>query len=429
MINITQKLVTLAQFLLAENIAIHAYLTDLTWLLFIKIVSLLNLKDEIPQKLNWNTLINKPKSERYQYYQKILSALARHQHPMIAGLYHNSQTNLKNIEQLNYIINILILTDKMSIDALREIYQQVIKKSIQLNEPYLYTIPSSLVDMMTVLTQPQIGEIIYDPCASMAHFVVSVDQYLQVINEDSTDKKPSIVALESDLMQQRFGLMNCILYDIDYLQPLPISRRNDLLSDLPIIEADLVLSTLINPYFQIDMVSALVEYIVKSLKLGGRAAIIIPDAMLSLTGSGQALLNNCIVHTVLRLPHGIFYPHKILAHLIFLQKPINKKKITNDVWFYDLRTNTPIFGKYATFTREFLKSFEAVYGNDPNGKDKRHDEGEKGYWRCFNRQDLMQRNALLDICWLPEATKSYPQNIKHILEATVKDLKELTHIL
>ena len=139
---------------------------------------------------------------------------------------------------------------------------------------------------------------------------------------------------------------------------------------------------------------AFLQHIYRGLKPGGRAAVVLPDNVLFEAGVGtdvrRDLMDKCNLHTILRLPTGIFYAQGVKTNVLFFQKgsPDNPRQdtgCTQAVWIYDLRSNMPSFGKRTPFGASHLKPFEDAYGEDPNGRSPRTDEGEQGRFRCFSR--------------------------------------------
>ncbi len=111
-------------------------------------------------------------------------------------------------------------------------------------------------------------------------------------------------------------------------------------------------------------------------------------------------MDKCNLHTILRLPTGIFYSPGVKTNVLFFRRGKSEKGNTQNVWVYDLRTNMPKFGKRTPLTRAHFKPFEACYGEDANGESDRTDQGEKGRFRCFDRAFIAQRGENLDISWL-----------------------------
>ena len=148
-----------------------------------------------------------------------------------------------------------------------------------------------------------------------------------------------------------------------------------------------------------------VEHVVRSLKVGGRAAIVVPDNTLFEDNMGRELRNwlmdLCDLHTILRLPTGIFYAQGVKTNVIFFTKRSEDRVAATDaVWFYDLRAQMPNFGKSRILTMDDFAPFIAAYGDNPHGKAKRKDEGEAGRFRAFTREEIAKRNDNLDISWL-----------------------------
>ena len=182
---------------------------------------------------------------------------------------------------------------------------------------------------------------------------------------------------------------------------------------------------------------AFLQHIYRNLKPGGRAAVVLPDNVLFEAGVGtdvrRDLMDKCNLHTILRLPTGIFYAQGVKTNVLFFTKGSAKDKhqkenCTENVWVYDLRTNMPSFGKRTPFTEQHLKPFEEVYGESPNGDSDRK-EGEysfnvedievdktmvkenqgiedklaKSRWRCFSRDWINEtKGDSLDISWLKD---------------------------
>ena len=119
----------------------------------------------------------------------------------------------------------------------------------------------------------------------------------------------------------------------------------------------------------------------------------------------------CNLHTILRLPKGIFYAQGVKTNVLFFQQGTTEKSNTKQVWFYDMRTNIPVFGKRTPLTREHFSPFKEVYGDDANGGSPRVDQGESGRWRCFTRQEIAKRGENLDITWLWDESLQLGDNL------------------
>jgi type I restriction enzyme M protein len=420
---ITQQLFAPAKELAQDGINCSAYITEFTWLLFLKIAPDLDEINYVFDEFNWQNLIQKDGIEQYDFYKQILAALAKVIDPNVAGIYTHASTVLKNHEQLQTIITALDTIDVCSSDELGEIYEEFLAKCEE-NDSHLYIAPRALIDMIVRLTQPESGELIQDPYAGIGNFIVAAEEYVEVISDDLSEsiQAKDFIAIEPDLIRQRLGLMNCLLHKIEHPQHVPVRWGDSLLSNRQIWPpADIVLSTLISSD---ETTLALLEHISQILNANGRAAVIVQDKILAANGPAQdirkSLLDSCVLHTVLSLPHDILYPHEIDAHVLFFNKSSNY--VTENVWFYDARNNFPTFG-------QDLTDFEMLYGDDPYGLAARQDEGENGRWRCFSREYLAQHDDRLNISWLEDVEHVVHDTNWQLLKETVDDLQSLNDLL
>jgi type I restriction enzyme M protein len=156
-----------------------------------------------------------------------------------------------------------------------------------------------------------------------------------------------------------------------------------------------------------------IQHVVTILKPGGRAAMVLPDNVLFADQAGDVikfLMEDCNVHTLLRLPNGTFTPYSqgVKANVIFFQKGLK----TEDLWIYDCRTNIPgVTKKDRPLTPAMFEDFEKCYGADPNGWAKRKDLGEDGRFRKFSLNHIKQRDYNLDITWLKDENLEDPNSL------------------
>ncbi len=160
----------------------------------------------------------------------------------------------------------------------------------------------------------------------------------------------------------------------------------------------------------------------------------VPDNVLFEDGVGRRLrswmMELCDVHTILRLPTGIFYAQGVKTNVAFLTRGKNDKANTKGVWVYDMRANMDAFGKTKPLTVADFEPFEKAYGKDPLGKAKRRDEGQDGRFRFFNRKEISTRNDNLDIAWLrdtsndPEDDMTEPEELAAAITNHLKSALE-----
>jgi type I restriction enzyme M protein len=179
------------------------------------------------------------------------------------------------------------------------------------------------------------------------------------------------------------------------------------------------------------------QHIYRSLKPGGRAAVVLPDNVLFQDGDGQKvradLMSKCDLHTILRLPTGIFYAAGVKTNVLFFRRGTTDKGNTKRVWYYDLRTNMDSFGKRTPFTRAHFADFERAYRAD----DRAAHTDER--WTSFTRPEIEQRGDTLDLGLMADASltgAADPLDPKELaaeaideLEVVVDELKELLRLL
>jgi type I restriction enzyme M protein len=279
---------------------------------------------------------------------------------------------------------------------------------------------------MVDLVKPQPGEIIQDPACGPAGFLIAADRYIKKDTDDLSTLKTreqefqinnALVGVELVEDTHRLALMNSMLHGI--YGPIHLG---DTLGNVGegLDKADVILT---NPPFGTKKGGGLpsrkftfptsnkqlcfLQHTYRGLrtatdsKPGGRAGVVIPDLQGHAAPEVLAdLMDKCDLHTVLRLPTGIFYAQGVKTNAYFFTRGKTDTGNTKQVWVYDMRSNMPAFGKRTPFTRDHFADFEKAFGSDPYGKSKRKDEGEQGRFRCFNREYIRENGNSLDINWL-----------------------------
>lgn len=181
------------------------------------------------------------------------------------------------------------------------------------------------------------------------------------------------------------------------------------------------------------------QHIYLGLKPGGRAAVVLPDNVLFEDGAGQKirqdLMDRCNLHTILRLPSGIFYSPGVKTNVLFFTRGQRDTGNTKAVWVYDMRHDAPKYGKKRPLRTDDFSQFEVVYGSDPGGIAKRKN-GAGDRWRSFSRKAIADRSDNLDLSWLadtetdPEDTLTEPEEIAAAilmhLRAALNEVEEIT---
>lgn len=295
-----------------------------------------------------------------------------------------------------------------------------------------------------------------------AGFLIAADRYMKELTDEYFDldtkqqafqKNKAFIGVELVPSTRRLALMNCLLHGMEGDDEGVVHLGNSLgqvganLEKADVIlanppfgtskggEASITRDDLTYPTSNKQL--AFLQHIYRNLKPGGRAAVVLPDNVLFESGVGtdvrRDLMNKCNLHTILRLPTGIFYAQGVKTNVLFFTKGSTKDKLqeencTENVWVYDLRTNMPSFGKRSPFNDSHLAPFEKVYGEDANGQSLRQ-EGDWSFdafeievdksaseenqnvdndlahsrWRCFSRDWIRQsKGDSLDISWLKD---------------------------
>ena len=422
-----------------------------------------------------------------------------HEDPLISAIYADVQTRLREPRHLEQMVKSLDQIDWFSAqkDGLGDLYEGLLDKNASETKSGAgqYFTPRALINSMVHCIKPQIGEVIQDPAAGTAGFLVAADQYMREQTNNYCDiskkelnfqKKKAFVGIELVPNTRRLALMNCLLHDMEGGED-GVVRLGNALGDAgkALAAADIILA---NPPFgtskggdasntrddltfkTTNKQLAFLQHIYRNLKPGGRAAVVLPDNVLFEAGVGtyvrRDLMNKCNLHTILRLPTGIFYAQGVKTNVLFFTKGSAKNKLqdencTKNVWVYDLRTNMPNFGKRTPFTEHYLKPFEKVFGKKSDGTSKRT-EGEYSFnareievdkdaleasqsvdeglahsrWRCFSRKWIADsKGDSLEIAWLKDKASVDAANLpepnvlareaKEVLEAALNELDGL----
>jgi type I restriction enzyme M protein len=465
--NIVQKLWNLCNVLRDDGITYQAYVTELTFLLFLKMMQETKREDVLPKGYRWGDLTTREGEALLTHYRALLLKLGTEGKGMVRDIFTDAQTSLRKPTNLKTLVSEIDKLDWFSArrEGLGDLYEGLLQKNAgeKKSGAGQYFTPRPLIDCMVRLLKPKPGEIIQDPAAGTGGFLVAADRYIKDATDDLFKLSPdqqafqrtqAFIGLELVLDAQRLLLMNLMLHGIE---GNGVALGDTLSPDgerLP--KADLILT---NPPFGAkkgggrptrsdfsitadtsNKQLAFVEHIVRSLKPGGRAGMVVPDNVLFEDNVGQRLrtwlMDLCNLHTILRLPTGIFYSQGVKTNILFFQRGKTDKENTKAVWVYDMRANMPAFGKTRPLTVEDFADFEKAYGSDPNGGGKRKDTGEDGRWRCFTREQIKSRNYNLDIGWLrdteaeAEAQLTDPDDIAAAiighLKAALEDVETLS---
>jgi type I restriction enzyme M protein len=462
--DIVAKLWNQCHVLRDDGITYTDYVTELTFLLFLKMLAETGHEDRLPKEHRWAVLLKKEGLDLLEYYRQLLLDLGnskKEKDPVVLAIFTDAQTKLRKPTNLEGLVRAIDKLDWFSAreEGLGNLYEGLLEKNAAEKKSGAgqYFTPRPLIDCMIRLVQPQPGEIIQDPAAGTGGFIVATDRYIKDNTDDlyrlprgvtaDFQRKQAYVYLEHVVDTHRLCLMNLMLHGIESM----VEAGDTLSPDGERIDkADVILT---NPPFGTkkgggrpnrsdfsitadtsNKQLAFVEHIVRALKPGGRAAVVLPDNVLFEDGVGRRLrtwlMELCDLHTILRLPTGIFYAQGVKTNVIFLTRGKNDKANTKGVWVYDMRANMDSFGKTKPLTLADFAEFEKAYGSDPLGHAQRKDQGEEGRFRLFTREQVAERNDNLDIAWLrdtsndPEDEMTEPEELAAAITLHLKNALE-----
>jgi type I restriction enzyme M protein len=482
--DLVAKLWNLCNLLRDDGVTYHEYINELTFLVFLKMVEETGQDELIPTGCRWADLEAMNSATRLEAYKKMLVDLGSHGSLITQAIYNNASTVIRKPATLNKLVTEIDKLDwyNAKTEGLGDMYEGLleINATEKKSGAGQYFTPRVLINAMVELMKPTLDDVIVDPTAGTGGFLISAHHYIKqhndinALDETAYDKYQHKTFYGMELVPdtRRLAMMNLMLHD------LAIDDRNagilfgDTLSNegkqLP--PATLILA---NPPFGtkqgggIPTRDDLVHYTSNKqlaflhlmyhvmLKPGGRAAVVLPDNVLFEGSTGrtirQDLMEKCNLHTILRLPTGIFYAAGVKTNVLFFNKPkdANKDKgNTQNVWVYDLRANMPQFGKRTLFTPKHLQEFYAAVGHDLTHVDetsrqafierhaRQNGNAQECRLRCFSREQIRQKDDSLDLAWIRddsvEDSASLPEPdvlINQALEEMAGAMQELQAIL
>lgn len=418
---IVSKLWNLCNVLRDDGITYHQYVTELTYILFLKMAKETGVENQIPEAYRWDELTAKSGIELKKFYKELLNHLGENCTGRVREIYQGASTNIDEPKNLEKIITSIDELDWFSAreEGLGNLYEGLLEKNANEKKSGAgqYFTPRVLIDVMTRLVKPQPRERCNDPACGTFGFMIAAHQYVSAQTDNFFDLDVDTAAFERteaftgmELVHDthRLALMNAMLHDIE-----GEIKLGDTLSNLGkgMKGYDVVLT---NPPFgtkkggeratrddftfptsnkQLNFL----QHIYRSLRADGkaRAAVVLPDNVLFADGDGEKiridLMDKCNLHTVLRLPTGIFYAQGVKTNVLFFTRGKVDKGNTQEVWFYDLRTNMPSFGKTNPLKMKHFADFEVAY----EAADRHAVQDER--WSLFTRDQIAEKGNSLDL--------------------------------
>ena len=463
---IVAKLWNLCNVLRDDGITYQQYVTELTYILFLKMCKETGTEGAIPEQYRWDKLITKQGVELKKFYKELLEHLGESCTGRVREIYQGAQSNIDEPKNLEKIIQTIDQFDWYSAkeEGLGNLYEGLLEMNATEKKSGAgqYFTPRVLINVMTRLIAPQPGERCNDPACGTFGFMIAADRYVKdhtddlfelPVDQQEFQRTQAFSGCELVHDTHRLALMNAMLHDIS--GPIYLG---DTLSNFgkEMRGYDVVLT---NPPFgtkkggeratrddftfptsnkQLNFL----QHIYRSLNKhgGARAAVVLPDNVLFADGDGERirrdLMEKCNLHTILRLPTGIFYAQGVKTNVLFFTRGTTEQDNTTEVAFYDMRTNMDSFGKTRQLRKSDFDEFGAGY-EDPSKR-----TGER--WSKFTREEiaknpddsldlgLIRDDSIVDYDDLPAPVVSGEEAIANLEEAVdllksvVRELRALT---
>ena len=417
----------MATVLAGQGVGFTDYITQLTYLLFLKMdeenVELFDEESAIPDGCNWNSLCELDGMDLRDHYEEVLKQLSQEE-GLIGTIYTKA---VNKIEQPVYLKKVITMIDEedwlgMDVDVKGAIYEGILEKNGQDKKSGAgqYFTPRPLIKAMVDCIRPKIGETVCDPACGTGGFLLAAYDFMKPQSQDKTkrdflrdkalygsDNTPLVVTLASmNLYLHGIGTERSPIVCEDSLEKESAINPDVILANPPFGTRAAGSVEINRPDFYIDTKNNqlnFLQHMMLMLRQGGRAAVVLPDNVL-FEGSGEPirrrLLTDFNLHTILRLPTGIFYANGVKANVLFF----TKGEPTKETWYYDYRTEVKHTLATNPMQRHHLDDFVACYNADDLSVRKETYNAEtnpNGRWRKYDVNELLGRDKTsLDITWI-----------------------------
>jgi len=457
--DIVQKLWNYCNVLRDDGMSYGDYVEQLTYLLFLKMADERSRppyiqKSSIPKKYDWQSLLKKDGEKLFEHYRHLLEDLGKKQN-LLGLIFGKAQNKFQDPAKLRRVIVDLIDKENwsaMKADVKGDAYEGLLEKNAQDTKTGAgqYFTPRELIKAIVDVISPKPGETTCDPACGTGGFILTAHDYMFANNKRMSAAQKRKLKEETfrgwELVHNtaRLCAMNLMLHGIGGEKDVPLIVSDALASD-PSLRFDIVMT---NPPFGKKSSTTIigedgkaskeketyerdgffttsnkqlnfVQHVKSILAVNGRAAIVVPDNVLFEGGAGETirrnLLKDCNVHTLLRLPTGLFYAQGVKANVLFFDKrPGAEKPWTERLWVYDLRTNKHFTLKTNPLKRSDLDEFVECY--NPKNRHERlptwSENNPDGRWRDFDYETLISRDkASLDLFWLKDNNLEDSENL------------------
>lgn len=439
---LVQKLWNFCNVLRDDGVSTIEYVEQLTYLLFLKMADerlKAGLGEVVPYGLDWQSLLDRDGDDLEVHYRHILDALGK-QAGTLGTIFRKAQNRIQDPAKLRRLVVNLINEETwtaVDADLKGDAYEGLLQKGAEDTKSGAgqYFTPRALTRAMVACLQPRPGETIADPACGTGGFLLAAHEWIvdhHISEMDADDKRflrdEAVHGWEIVDGTARLCAMNLLLHGIGTPNGESLVTVADALRGDPGVRVDLIAAnppfgrkssmTMVNEAGEAEKEELVIvrddfwastsnkqlnflQHIKTMLKIGGRAAVVLPDNVLFEAGAGETirrrLLADCDLHTILRLPTGIFYAQGVKANVLFFdRKPAAPEPWTKETWVYDLRTNMHFTLKTKPLREADLADFIDSYRPDDRSK-----RVESERWHRFSYDELIARDkANLDITWL-----------------------------
>ena len=474
--NLTTKIWNYATILYDSGVAYIDYVAQLTYLLFLKMdqerVDNLGAKSLIPEDYRWKNLIKLDGTELAETYTKALNNLSK-ESGIIGKIFAKAQNKIDEPAKLKKLFSLIDgeMWIGLDIDVKGAIYENLLQRNaseVKAGAGQYFT-PRPLIKAMVEVMKPTPDTTIIDPACGTGGFLLAAYDYMKkqtndkaklkllreerIFGNDNTSLVVSLCAMNMYL--HGIGGTECPIRHCDSLLSAGDVRYDMVLANPPfgkksaekIMAEDGSLTTEQENYYREDFFATtsnkqlnFLQHIMTILKTSGRAAVVLPDNVLFEGGAGETirkrLLKQFNLHTILRLPTGIFYKQGVKANVLFFDKfpPLEEGHRTNDVWIYDLRTNMHFTLVTNPMKYDDLKDFIECYSATDVSKRKEtwSEENPDGRWRKYTYDEIIKRDKTnLDITWIKDEGLADLENLPEpdeLAQDIIENLEEALDI-
>lgn len=441
---LTKKVWNLATTLAGQGIGFTDYITQLTYLLFLKMDNeneqLFGEESAIPEGYRWNDLTALDGTALVAQYEETLELLSK-QENLIGTIYTKAQNKIDKPVYLKKVITTINEEQWLIMDGdvKGAIYESILEKNGQDKKSGAgqYFTPRPLIKAMVDCLRPQIGETVCDPACGTGGFLLAAYDYMKTQSQNrdkldflsnqalhGVDNTPLVVTLASmNLYLHGVGTDRSPIVCKDSLEKEASTPVDIILANPPFGTRPAGSVEINRPDFYVETKNNqlnFLQHMMLMLKTGGRAAVVLPDNVLFEGNAGETirkrLLSDFNLHTILRLPTGIFYAQGVKANVLFF----TKGQPTREIWFYDYRTDVKHTLATNKLERHHLDDFVSCYHPENiNARTETYnaENNPQGRWRKYGIEEILNRDKTsLDITWIKQGGEEDDRTLSELMD-------------